>query len=151
VVVAIGTALVFPAGAAIACPPCYGFERLDGAVFVERGMSPPARVRVAETLAEARRRVRDFYGNFDADPRILICASEACYARIETYRNRGRAFFDVALILSPRGINPVIVSHELAHIEFHRRLGLVGYVTSAVPAWFDEGLAVYVSDDRRYL
>jgi hypothetical protein len=53
-----------------------------------------------------------------------------------------------AVMLSPRGIDAVIAAHELAHVELHERLGShAGHV----PQWFDEGLAVLVSDDPRYL
>jgi hypothetical protein len=42
----------------------------------------------------------------------------------------------------------VIAVHELTHVEFHHRMGIR---SAFIPAWFDEGLAVYVSGDRRYL
>jgi hypothetical protein len=48
-------------------------------------------------------------------------------------------------MLSPRGVDAVIASHEMAHIELHQRLD------ADVPQWFDEGLAVVVAGDPRYL
>jgi hypothetical protein len=36
-------------------------------------------------------------------------------------------------------------------VELHRRIGLWRQVQGKVPAWFNEGLAVIVSDDPRYL
>jgi hypothetical protein len=45
----------------------------------------------------------------------------------------------------------VIASHELSHLEFHNRLGFIRTVLRDVPQWFDEGVAVVVSDDPRYL
>ena len=51
-------------------------------------------------------------------------------------------------MLSPAGINPTIATHELSHVDFHQRLGSA---RGKVPQWFDEGLAVLVSDDARYL
>ncbi|MDA7948134.1 MAG: hypothetical protein MPJ78_11745 [Hyphomicrobiaceae bacterium] len=45
----------------------------------------------------------------------------------------------------------MIIAHELAHIELHGRIGEVGLLRGALPAWFDEGLAVIVSKDERYL
>jgi hypothetical protein len=51
-------------------------------------------------------------------------------------------------MLSPRGIDPVIAAHELSHVEFHVRLGSR---RDQVPQWFDEGLAVLISGDERYL
>ncbi|MGI3899256.1 MAG: hypothetical protein ACRYGP_00060 [Janthinobacterium lividum] len=61
------------------------------------------------------------------------------------------ALLNVALFLSPRGTDVAIAAHELAHIELHSRIGLARTVLKAVPQWFDEGLAVVVSDDPRYL
>lgn len=49
---------------------------------------------------------------------------------------------------APPGLNRVIAAHELSHVELRERLGSAA---DKVPQWFDEGLAVVVSDDRRYL
>jgi len=147
----VGIVLFLPAAAAIVCPACYGFDELAPEVFVERGMSEATRDKATSALAEARRTVADFFGDPAPNPRILICASEDCYHRLGARGSRGKAYSDTALILSPRGIDPVIAAHELAHIAFHHRVGLRAQVSGAVPAWFDEGLAVTVSDDRRYL
>jgi hypothetical protein len=146
-----GIALFLPAAVAIVCPACYGFYELAPHVFVERGMSEATRSKTTTALADARRAVGDFFGDPAPNPRVLICASEACYHRLGGHGSRGKAYSDTALVLSPRGIDPVIAAHELAHIAFHHRVGLLAMVTGAVPAWFDEGLAVTVSDDRRYL
>jgi hypothetical protein len=147
----IADIVAFPAASAIVCPTCYGLERLDSNVFVERSMSAEARIRVAEVLTEARKRVSDFYGSLDSDPRILVCATEECYRRIGGGQPRGKSFSAIALFLSPRGTDATIASHELSHIELHRRLGLIHFLSGAIPAWFDEGVAVVVSDDPRYL
>ncbi|TDC30301.1 hypothetical protein E1211_24450 [Micromonospora sp. 15K316] len=53
-----------------------------------------------------------------------------------------------AVMLSPRGIVAVIAAHELSHVELHERLGSH---TGQIPQWFDEGLAVLVSNAPRYL
>jgi hypothetical protein len=58
------------------------------------------------------------------------------------------AVLNRAVMLSPRGIDPVIAAHELSHVAFHERLGAQ---RKQIPQWFDEGLAVLVSDDSRYL
>lgn len=41
--------------------------------------------------------------------------------------------------------------HELSHIELNARLGYIRAAFGGVPVWFDEGVAVIVSDDPRYL
>ncbi len=151
VIVIVAVVIALPAAAATACPRCYGLEQSQPNVFVERGMPQQARDHVAEILSQARVRVRDFYGRTDGNPRILVCASQSCYQHIGGGGTRGKSYYDAVLILSPRGTDPVIASHELAHIELHNRIGFIRFVSGAIPSWFDEGLAVVVSDDPRYL
>lgn len=146
-----GTVFAFPVAGAVACPTCYGLELLDANTFVEKSMATAARTHVAEVLAEGRNRVRAFYGSINAGAYILVCRTERCYQRLGGRGARGSSFLDLTLRLSSRGIDPVIASHELSHIELHHRLGRLHFLIGAVPAWFDEGIAVIVSDDPRYL
>ncbi|MBP1181392.1 hypothetical protein [Methylobacterium sp. PvR107] len=140
----------YPAVAAASCPSCYGFTDLSDGVYVEGGMPPDRRAVAKATVEAARTRVRGFYGDLQSNPRVLLCATEACY-RPFGGGSRGITLLDRALILSPRGTDTVIAAHELAHAELHRRIGLTATLTRSVPQWFDEGLAVVVSDDPRYL
>jgi hypothetical protein len=140
----------YPAAAAAACPSCYGFLDTGSGIYVERTMSAEMRASVLTQIEAARARVRDFYGNLESAPRILICATDECY-RPFGGGSRGIALLDKALFLSPRGIDPVIAAHEIAHTELHRRIGYAATFRRLVPQWFDEGLAVVVSDDPRYL
>lgn len=140
------TALAFPSVAAVTCPGCYGLERLRPGLYAEPGLSPERRRRVIEVVARAERRVSDFYGGRKSSPDVLVCLTDGCYRRIGGGGERGVAVLNRAVMLSPRGADPVIASHELSHVELHARLG-----GGEVPQWFDEGLAVLVSDDPRYL
>ena len=139
-------ALAYPAVAATTCPRCYGLTHVTGNLHVERGRPAADRDRMTAVLAEADRRVTVFYGGRASHPRVLACFTAACYDRIGGGGERGMAVGNRAVMLSPRGLDPVIVAHELSHVELHRRLG-----GRAVPQWFDEGLAVVVADDPRYL
>ena len=147
----VGTVLALPFGAAAVCPSCYGLDRFADTAFIERTATAEQREHAAKVLEQARDRVSGFYGGLTASPRVLICVSEDCYRRIRYAGSRGNALFDLALQLSPRGTDPVIAAHELSHIELHHRIGNIRQLTGAVPSWFDEGLAVVVSDERRYL
>lgn len=147
----VGTVVAFPFGAAAACPSCYGLERFADNTFIEQSASPQQRARIVTVLEQGRGRVAAFYGELQTQPRILVCVSDGCYQRIRYVGSRGNAFGDLALELSPRGLDPVTAAHELSHMELHHRIGLVRYFLGAIPSWFDEGLAVAVSDDRRYL
>ncbi|HTJ02811.1 MAG TPA: hypothetical protein VL492_08450 [Methylovirgula sp.] len=141
---------VFPAAAAVACPNCYGFARVAPHLYVERDADPAQRAKAEDVVTQGRGRVASFYGGLSGNPRVLICVSDDCYRRFGG-GSRGMAILTFGLFLAPRGITPVIAAHELSHIELHRRLGLVRFMRHAVPQWFDEGVAVVVSDDPRYL
>lgn len=146
-----GVAAACPAAAAVVCPRCYGFATIDGGVYAEAGTDPAKRAVIAGILNQARDRVGTFYGGLRSTPTILVCATQECYRRVGGGGSRGMAVLDRALFLSPRGTDAVIAAHELAHIELHYRVGLVKAARRVVPQWFDEGLAVTVSDDPRYL
>lgn len=140
--------LAYPTAAATICPRCYGLVPLQENLYGERGLSEEQRRTVIAAVADGTRLVEQFYGSRISSPVILACLSAQCHDRIGGGGERGRAVLDRAVLLSPRGVDAVIVAHELSHIELHRRLGPA---SDEVPQWFDEGLAVLVSNDPRYL
>jgi hypothetical protein len=141
-------AVAFPSVAATTCPGCYGLRQVRPGLYVEPGQ-PTARERqIVKVIDEAERRVAAFYAGRRSAPDVLVCLTAACYERIGGGRERGIAVLNRAVMLSPDGIDPVIAAHELSHVELHTRLGSGA---RAIPQWFDEGLAVVVSDDTRYL
>ena len=143
-----GLAVASPSFAATSCPRCYGLVRVHDDLYAETGLSTAQRQQLVDVFADANRRVSDFYDGRSGSPRVLACFTTGCYQRIGGGNERGKAVRDRAVMLSPRGIDAVIASHELSHVEFHRRLGSL---RGQIPQWFDEGLAVVVSDDPRYL
>lgn len=149
-VVATVAALVFayPSVASTSCPHCFGLVAAQDGLYVERGLSDVDRQRIVEVYRQANQRVDEFYGGRESFPIVLVCRTPRCYRRIGGGGERGIAVLNQAVMLSPRGINPEIAAHELSHVEFHVRLGPR---RSQIPQWFDEGLAVLVADDRRYL
>ncbi|GGI86839.1 hypothetical protein GCM10011581_24950 [Saccharopolyspora subtropica] len=144
VVVAVG----FPAVAATVCLGCYGFVAVGPGAYAGSGLSEAQRQRVVDAVVAARQRVHEFYGGVVSSPRLLVCLDDDCYRRIGGGRERGVAVLNRAVLLSPRGVDPVIASHEMSHVELRHRLGAHA---DQVPQWFDEGLAVLVSGDPRYL
>lgn len=151
VVPLVALGLAYPAAAAVACPGCFGFSPLADHTYAAGPLAADNTADVLSLAAAAEDRVRAFYGERESDPRLFICGTDACYRRVGGGGSRGMALLDAALFVSPRGIDIVIVSHELSHIELHHRLGLLRTVRRDIPQWFDEGLAVNISDDPRYL
>lgn len=147
-------AITVPALAVSACPGCFSFERIADGVYVDAEMPADQRSELRASLAGASASVSSFFVELRRMPRIVACASERCDkalggrgARAVTYSSVG---FSV-LRLSPRGLDRMIVTHELAHVQVHARIGVLNQIRGTVPAWFDEGLAVVVSQDDRYV
>ncbi|WP_329081419.1 MULTISPECIES: hypothetical protein [unclassified Streptosporangium] len=143
-----GVAVAFPSVAATTCPGCYGMKQVRTGLYLEPGL-PAARERqVAEVVDAANRRVAGFYGGRRSSPDILACLTATCYQKIGGGGERGIAVLNRAVMLSPNGVDPVIAAHEMSHVELHTRFGSGA---GPIPQWFDEGLAVVVSGDPRYL
>ncbi|GAA0420559.1 hypothetical protein Aca07nite_11600 [Actinoplanes capillaceus] len=139
----VGVAVAAPAVAAVACPQCYGLSSLGDGVYAEVDDDTYRRM-----IAAANQRVASFYGGRTSSPRVLICSTTDCYHRIGGGAEKGQALRTWALMLSPAGADETIAAHELAHTELRQRLG---DAADQVPYWFNEGLAVLVSGDARYL
>ncbi|MFC7533038.1 hypothetical protein [Actinoplanes sp. GCM10030250] len=141
---AAGTlALTAPAIAATACPQCYGLSSQGRGLYTERDDAA-----YRPMIDAATGRIGEFYGGVTVSPRVLICATDACYRRIGGGGEKGRALGRWAMLLSPAGANRTIATHELSHLEFNERLGPA---RGEIPRWFEEGLAVVVAQDARYL
>lgn len=146
VVAVVVLTYAYPSVAATTCPRCFSMEELRSGLYVEGGLTAAQRDRMISVQDQAAQRVASFYGGRESDPLLLACFTDDCYRRIGGGGERGVAVLNRAVMLSPRGLDPVIASHEMSHVEFHERLG---DRAAGVPQWFDEGLAVIVSADER--
>ena len=101
---------------------------------------------VIRAVSAAQAKIESHFGEVISFPDILACATEVCYQRLGGVTSRAKAYGSYKLLLSPRGVTVPIIAHEWAHAELYDRLG--GYSRSnKLPAWFNEGLAVAVSDE----
>ncbi|WP_339109058.1 hypothetical protein [Thioclava sp. GXIMD4216] len=145
-----GVAYAAPEIGLYLCPRCYGYRPVAPHVYAD-GQASDAQIRSAlDNLEGASARVRGVYPDLASDPEWLLCLSEACNLSVRT-GPRAMAYLDRFVFVTGRGTSVTILAHELAHAELHHRVGAFHFLTGAVPAWFDEGLAVYISRDTRYL
>ena len=87
----------------------------------------------------------------DQIPVWLMCLSGECGVRTPPLP-LAMAYMNLFVFVYPDGATRTILAHELAHAELHQRVGSGRrFFSQAVPTWFDEGLAVYISQDTRYL
>lgn len=151
--------IAVPTVAAAACPTCYGMQPIDAGIYVNAAMPDGKRREVQESIAAAEQPIREFFGTVSHRRVILVCGDEQCETRLESRIEgtaRVRAFtYDLLgypiVRISPRGMQPWIIGQELTHVEVHERIGFLHHMRGKVPAWFDEGLAVLIAGDRRYV
>lgn len=140
-----------PAIAALGCPGCFGFEPLSARIHVDPRMPDATRAMLLQADAHAAIRLIHVFGAVSTAPVILACSDEDCQRRINGGGARGMSYAFYGLRLSPRGLNPVTVTHERTLIELQHRLGLVAFMRGDIPEWFLEGAAVVVSGNPRDL
>lgn len=121
----------------------------DPRVFAESGV-PQLASATASAVAGAVRRVEDALGGpFTIPVRVYVCATVDSYARFsDSPRSGGHTTIAKKVFVSPKPENtpqriPALVAHELTHLHVIQRLGL--WRIHALPPWFSEGLAVFVS------
>lgn len=131
------------------CPTCFGMVQIAPNVYAENDLSPAKVQSLLHSVGGARARVRGFFGELQSDPKIIACHTSECYRQFGGNSEKGVGYGIFSLRLSPRGLSQTYIAHELTHIEFHDRVGLLR-IWLDVPQWFDEGLATYVSGDPRY-
>ena len=121
----------------------------DSRVRYAPGMEAEAE-QIAQRLPEALEQVaRAQYRPFADDVTIFVCATQEqfnIHVPVGT-RARGATFLG-EVYLSPRtfttATQEAILVHELSHLHLQQHLGAFGYM-QRLPAWFQEGLAVFVS------
>lgn len=99
-------------------------------------------------ISAARTQASDFFGPLQTNPRYILCTTDRCTKRFGL-RTRGLNLGYHLILIGPKGINASIITHEIAHSELHRTMGLRDMTKPKFPSWFDEGLASYISNDTR--
>jgi len=124
----------------------------DNRVLAESGAEDLAK-QVAGYLPESVTTVeKEQYRAFAKPVEIFVCASGDSFVRHTGLSKRVRGAIITKLFLSGKLKDPefngsikAILTHELSHLHLQQQLGVYDY-NANVPAWFQEGLAVLVSN-----
>ncbi|SPF77915.1 hypothetical protein [Pseudoprimorskyibacter insulae] len=81
---------------------------------------------------------------------IVLCTQSPCAKQFNLYVP-GLAFEDRLIAFAPDGVTLPVITHEFVHVGLQRRIGPAPIRSGRIPAWFNEGLAVWVSPDPRYI
>jgi hypothetical protein len=106
---------------------------------------------VAMALSDAVRTVEARqYRSFAQEPTIYVCASLATFGAYGGDPQSGGYVLNRRLFVSPKPENtpervPRLITHELSHLHIELQIGPIAWMRG-FPPWFQEGLAVFVSD-----
>lgn len=124
-------------------PETFGLEQVTPSIFVEAGTDVETQAKLREAMVRAETAIRSAYGSVVSRPIINACVSERCYETFGGHGSVAKVYGD-RILLSPRGLTWHFLAHEWSHVEIRNRLTFSGWWR--MPQWFDEGIAVSVSE-----
>ncbi len=125
-------------------------------IYVNPQMSQEERSNLISLYQKSRLRIDSLFGSNEAKPSILVGTTNEVMQLFgdnfitNSEEKTGMTHltpFGTYIILSPKGTNIDVLSHELCHAELVHRLGWQTR-RQKIPIWFDEGLAMLI--DKRF-
>jgi len=122
-------------------------ELCDG-IFVEKGMPEGLQRWIVGMHTRALDRVGNFFGGLKAEkPEVVLCSTDDCRRYFAGRADNARSSYrgspgerGTVFITTIDASFEGVLAHEMSHAELHARIA-----PHVVPAWFNEGLATYVS------
>ena len=124
-------------------PETFGLTKIASNIYVESDADETMRASLRDALEKAEAAIRAAYGRVKSRPIVHACISESCF---EAFGGRGAKAHTSGdyILLSPRGLDWHFLAHEWSHDEIRTRLTFSAWWH--LPVWFDEGVAVAVSE-----
>jgi hypothetical protein len=130
-------------GFKLLAPVRFGMAPVAENIYIESGAGQNLAVELRKAVHMAEGAIRTAYGSVNSLPIVYVCVTEGCYESFGGMGSRAKVYGD-RILLSPRGFNEHFLAHEWSHAELRSRLSFSALWR--LPAWFDEGLAVAVSE-----
>ena len=130
-------------GAKLLTPEHFGLTPIDKNIYIEAGADEKAKAELRDAMTKAESAIRAAYGGVTSHPIVHACITEDCYESFGGMGSRAKVYGD-RILLSPRGFNWHFLAHEWSHAEIRTRLTFGAWWR--LPQWFDEGLAVTISE-----
>jgi hypothetical protein len=127
----------------------HGMTCIAPNIYVDPAMSKQQQKEFLQTVKQSRLGISRFFGGMKSKPDIYACTTTSCFSKFGGVPAKAKAIDDNKVLLSSRALNKTTLSHELAHVEFHKRRG-TPHLWHKIPMWFDEGLAVVACKDTKY-
>jgi hypothetical protein len=130
-------------GFKLLAPESFGMSPVAENVYIERGADEQSAAELCQAVHKAESAILAAFGSVNSKPVVHACVTEGCYESFGGMGSRAKVYGD-RILLSPRGLNWHFLAHEWSHAELRSRLSFTaGW---HVPRWFDEGVAVAVSE-----
>lgn len=130
-------------GTKLLAPTAFGLERVTPELYVQAGTDAATRESLRQAMERARAAIHAGYGGVASRPIVHACVTDACYEEFGGMGSVAKVYGD-RILVSPRGLDWHFIAHEWSHAELHERLGFRAALR--VPQWFDEGVAVALSE-----
>lgn len=130
-------------GGKLLAPAYYGLEAVNDQLYVEAQTDATTRQSLLRAIERAEWQMRAAYGEPQSRPIVHACISAACLDRFGGAGNFAKVYGN-RILLSARGANWHFIAHEWSHAEMWARLDWTAW--RRLPQWFDEGLAVALSE-----
>ncbi len=130
-------------GGKLLAPESFGLTPVAPNIYVETGADEATRGKLRDAMKKTEGAIRAAYGSVNSHPIVHACISEECYEALGGRGSRAKVYGN-RIVLSPRGLNWHFLAHEWSHAEMLSRLTLSAWWR--LPQWFDEGVAVVVSE-----
>lgn len=130
-------------GGKLLAPESFGLSLVTPNIYIEAGADEATRTELRDAMVQAESAIRAAYGSVKSRPIVHACISEACYESFGGVGSKAKVYGD-RILLSPRGLNWHYLAHEWSHAEMRSRLSFSAWWK--LPQWFDEGVAVAISE-----
>jgi hypothetical protein len=127
-------------------PETFGMDKISSTVYVDEEMTEKTRTELLKSCDTALKNIELMYGTIISRPDIIACSTEVCFHKFGGKSARAKNYGGSTFLLSPRGLTSQIISHEWSHNELYVRIDSFWKMRN-IPQWFDEGLAVVVSNE----
>ncbi|MBT9456848.1 MAG: hypothetical protein IV097_09520 [Burkholderiaceae bacterium] len=130
-------------GGKLFAPEVFGLVPAGPQLYVEQGTDAATQAALRVAMGQAEAAIRAAFDSVSSRPVVHACLSEQCLAAFGGEGNIAKVYGN-RILLSARGANWQFIAHEWSHAELLARLSLPAWLR--VPKWFDEGLAVALSE-----
>lgn len=141
----LGLALEIPNPYRALAPGLFGLTEVAPRIYTD---APARTAELTRMVVKAEENSRRFFGKTPAQPTYIICTEPKCEQIFGALPN-GLTMGFHRVILSPAGVNQLVLNHERIHVDLHALMGLNGLRLQRYPAWFDEGLSEYLAGPPR--